>query len=307
MSYEQEENTDSFRFARRKKQTRQQISNPPLTAFSPSFAPHQLTKTIDSKMQTIRASYFWSRFEHHLLEWLDRQSTPIDILSYGLGHISSSLSSQLQYALLKLIEQTMSTKIDTVYMYDPIWTPAERDFLQCTHSSPSYEVFLHNNQALQTTVRPSLVYVPFCSKPIHNNLLYSNWTKQQLKAMLFFGNSLDKFCNEVQFDRQKFTYIDHAARFATDVSLPAFDDYPNAFNEQCLTFFDRTSVPVAPDRQPTAESKRDTHRKSRATPIVREKVTIEQMSEHIWLTSVTPTYSNDDEIVVDTQRASHAP
>ena len=305
MSYEQEENTDSFRFTRRKKQNRQQVSSPSLTESLPSFAPDQLTKTIESKIQTIRTSYFWLRFEHHLLEWIHRQSAPIDILSYGLGHISSSISSQFQYALLKLIEQTMSTRIDTVYMYDPIWTPAERDFLQCTTSPPRHEVFLANNQALQTTVRPSLIYVPFCSKPIHNNLLYSNWTQQQLKAMVFFGNSLDKFCNEVQFNRQKFTYIDQAARFATEASLPAFDEFVNAFNEQVLTFFDRTSVPIATNRA-SVESKRDTHRKSRATTIEREKVTIEQMPEHIWLTSVKPTYSNDDEIVVDSQHENHA-
>jgi len=297
MSYEQEENSDSFRFTRRKKQNRQVILNSIVTENHSTFNQEQLIKNIDNKIQILRTSYFWLQFQNHFLQWIDRQSTSIDILSYGLGHISISISSQYQYALLKLIEKIFENKILKIYLYDPIWTKEEYDFLRNNNLFLKYEILTENNQAYQTINHSSLIYIPFCSKPIHNNLLYSNWNKKKLKEILVFGNSLEKFSNEIQFDEKKFFYIYQSTSFLTEISLPLFEHYINAFNEQIFTLFDRTIVPLINGKK-ILQTKREKHTKTIEKKNQLEKITIEQVSEEIWSTNIKPIYSNEDEIVV---------
>jgi hypothetical protein len=297
MSYEQEENTDSFRSTRRKKQNRRVITNSTLIENPTSFNSEQLIKTIENKIEILRTSYFWLEFEKNFLQWINRQLTSIDILSYGLGHISSSLSSQYQYALLKLIEQKFENQIRMIYLYDPIWTKEELNFLEKNNSFSKYEILRDNNQAYQTINHSSLIYIPFCSKPIHNNLLYSNWNKEKLSEIFIFGNSLEKFSNEIQFDQTKFFYIYQTTSFATEISLPLFEHYINAFNEQVLTSFDRTIVPLINEKQIT-QTKREKNKKIMENKNQLEKITIEQVSEQIWSTLIKPIYSNEDEIVV---------
>jgi len=297
MSYEQEENTDSFRFTRRKKQNRRVILNSTFIENPSAFNHEQLLKTIQNKIQLIRTSYFWLQFHDYFLQWINHQLTSIDILSYGLGHISLSISSQYQYALLKLIEEIFENRIQTIYLYDPIWTKEENDFLENDNTFSKYEILRENNQAYQTINRPSLIYIPFCSKPIHNNLLYSNWNKEKLKEILIFGNSLEKFSNEIQFDEKKFFYIYQTTSFLTEISLPLFEHYTNAFNEQVLTSFNRTNVPVI-NQTKIIQSKRGKKKEMIQNKKQLEKITLEQVLGEIWLTIIKPIYLNEDEIVV---------
>ncbi|CAF3623046.1 unnamed protein product [Rotaria socialis] len=297
MSYEQEENTDSFRFTRRKKQNRCIISNSIISENQLNLNQEQLIRNIENKIEMISSTYFWKQFESYFLEWINNQLTSIDILCYGLGHISSSISSQYQYALLKLLEKTFQTKIQTIYLYDPIWTKDEYKFLRNNNSFSKYEILKENNQAYQTTNCSSFIYIPFCSKPIHNNLLYSNWNRKNLKEILFFGNSLDKFANEIQFDQKKFFYIYQAASFAGEKSLPLFEHYTNAFNEQVLTSFDRTSVPIINEKE-IVQLKREKIKKMIDNKNQLKKITIEQLSDEIWSLHIKPIYSTEDEIVV---------
>ena len=164
MSYVQEENTENFRFTRRKKQNRKVILNSTLIENQTSFDCEQLKKNIENKIEIIRKSYFWIEFRNHFLQWINRQFTSIDILSYGLGHISSSLSSQYQYALLKLVEEIFEDKIRMIHLYDPIWTNEELNYLENNNSSSKYIILKENNQAYQTINQSSFIYIPFCSK-----------------------------------------------------------------------------------------------------------------------------------------------
>ena len=297
MSYEYEENTDVFRSTRRKKQNRRIPLNSSITETRSPFNQEQLIKSIENKIESLRHSYFWSQFQHHFLLWINRQSTPIDILSYGLGHISTSISSQYQYALLKLVEEIFEDRIVNIYLYDPIWTREEYEFLRTNDTFSKYELRRENNQACQTISRSSLIYIPFCSKPLHNNLLYSNWDKNKLKEMLFFGNSFERFSNEIQFDPNKFFYIYQSTSFLTEISLPSFESYTNAFNEQVFTSFDRTTVPVIDEKQ-ISPIKHEKTKKILENKTPLEKQTIEQISDDIWSMNLQPIYTNEDEIVV---------
>jgi hypothetical protein len=297
MSYEQEENTDNFRFTHRKKQNRRVQLNSTIIENSSTFNPEQLIKNLDNKIEILRKSYFWLQFENNFLQWINHQSTSIDILSYGLGHISSSISSQYQYALLKLIEKIFNNKIQTIYLYDPIWTKEENDFLRNNNSYLKYEILIENNQAYQTINRSSFIYIPFCSKPIHNNLLYSNWNKDKLKEIFIYGNSFEKFSNEIKFDSKKFFYIYQSTSFLTEISLPIFESYINAFNEQVFTSFNRIDVPLI-NQEKFLQTKREKNKKIIEYKNPLEKITIEEVLQDIWSTNIKPIYSNEDEIVV---------
>lgn len=303
MSYEQEENTDSFRFTRRKKQNRRVPLNTEFIETQSTFNFEQLNKNLQNKTEILRTNYFWFQFQSYFHQWINRQSsTSIDILSYGLGHISSSISSQYQYALLKLIEEIFENQIRKIYLYDPIWTQDERNFLQKNNTYLKYEILIENNQAYQTIDRSSFIYIPFCSKPIHNNLLYSNWIKDKLKNILIFGNSFEKFSNEVQFDEEKFFYIYQSTSFLTEISLPEFEYFTNAFNEQVFTSFDRMILPLINQTKIIQTKREKNHKKTiENNKKYLEKITIEQVSEDIWLTNNKPIYTNEDEIVVSSQ------
>ncbi|CAF2877394.1 unnamed protein product [Rotaria sp. Silwood2] len=288
---------DSFRFTRRKKQNRRIILNSTINENQLSFNQEQLIKNIENKIEIIRKSYFWQQFENYFLQWINQQITSIDILSYGIGHISSSICSQYQYALLKLLERIFENKIQNIYLYDPIWIKEENDFLQNNNTFSKYEILTENNQAYQIINRSSFIYIPFCSKPIHNNLIYSNWNKNKLKDILFFGNSLEKFSNEIQFDEKKFFYIYQATSFATEISLPLFEHYINAFNEQVFTSFNRTVVPIVNENK-IIQLKREKNKKNIENKNQLEKITIEQLAENIWSLHIRPIYTNEDEIVV---------
>ncbi|CAF4445571.1 unnamed protein product, partial [Adineta steineri] len=145
----------------------------------------------------------------------------------------------------------------TIYLYDPIWTKDEYDFLRLDNKYSKYDILIENNQAYQTINRSSFIYIPFCSKPIHNNLLYSNWNKENLKKILFYGNSFEKFSHEVQFNTEKYFYIYQTTSFLTEISLPLFEHYTNTFNEQVLTSFDRTSIPLINNERKIIENKRE--------------------------------------------------
>ncbi|CAF0756856.1 unnamed protein product [Rotaria sp. Silwood1] len=292
-----EENTDNFRFTRRKKQNRQIILNSTINENQLLFNQEQLIKNIENKIEIIRISYFWKQFENYFLHWINQQITSIDILSYGLGHISSSICSQYQYALLKLLEKIFENKIQNIYLYDPIWTKEENNFLHNNNIFSKYVILTENNQAYQIINRSSFIYIPFCSKPIHNNLLYSNWNKNKLKNILFFGNSLEKFSNEIQFNEKKFFYIYQATSFATEVSLPLFENYINAFNEQVFTSFNRTVIPIVNEKK-IIPLKREKNKKFIENKNQLEKITIEQLTEDIWSLHIKPIYTNEDEIVV---------
>jgi len=273
MSYESEENLEPFRFSRRKKQNRRDFSSKHVETTSSIVETEILKKNLDEKVRSIRSSYFWSQFVDNFDQWRRRRSietstSSFDVLSYGLGHISSSLSSQYQYALLKLIEQNWTNEIRTIFLYDPIWTKDEIDFLKNDDRSSKFDIFNENHQANQTIVRPSLIFIPFCSKPIHNNLLFSNWSNEKLKNLCFFGNSLKNFVDEIQFDRKKFVFIDESVRFVSEIRLPSFDRYVNAFNEQIFTSFDA------------------------------EGSSIDDVDEKFWNVRQPPIYSVDDEILV---------
>ena len=298
-SYEHEENTDSFRFTRRKKQNRRVILNSPIIENSLTFNPEQLIKNLDNKIQQLRTSYFWFEFHKYFLEWINRQSTnTIDILSYGLGHINSSICSQYQYALLKLLEQIFENKINKIYLYDPIWTNDEIEFFHKNNFYLKYEILTLNNQAYHSIERSSFIYIPFCSKPIHNNLLYSNWNKKKLKEIFIFGNSFEKFSNEIQFDQKKFFYIYQTTCFLTEISLPIFEQNINAFNEQVFTLFDRMNISNIIKQNNFQISKREKNKKINDKQNQLEKISIEQVLDDIWLRNIKPIYTNDDEIVV---------
>ncbi|CAF1287339.1 unnamed protein product [Rotaria sordida] len=291
------ENTDSFRFIRRKKQNRRIILNSTINENQLSFNQEQLIKNIENKIDIIYKSYFWKQFEKNFLYWINQQITSIDILSYGLGHISSSICSQYQYALLKLIEKLFENKIENIYLYDPIWTKDENNFLENYNTYSKYIILKENNQANQIINRSSFIYIPFCSKPIHNNLLYSNWNKKNLNEILFFGNSLEKFSNEIKFDQKKFFYIYQATNFSIEISLSLFEHYINAFNEQVFTLFNHNIISIINENK-IIQLKNKKNEKSIENKNQLEKITIEQLSEDIWSLHIKPIYTNEDEIVV---------
>ncbi|CAF0729517.1 unnamed protein product [Didymodactylos carnosus] len=286
---------DEFRFA--KKHTRRfpsHISKTLNTSIDNStFDCDVLTKNLYLKIDSILTSYFWLEMKSYIINWLNlQQSNVFDIVCYGLGHISSSVSSQYQYCLLKLISQIFVDQVKTIFIYDPIWTTGEIDYLK---SNISCQILNENDEACYQIVRSTLFFIPFCGKPLHNNILWSNWSQNCLRQILIFGNSLNMFQQGLHFDINKFFYIYYSTCFCTEYSLPQFDIFPIAFNQQVFVSFEQRKI--LPQLNGIKQIKTSRRNKTSSIHKQLEFTSIELVPNDIWIHNEKPFYTEEDEII----------
>lgn len=85
-----------------------------------------------------------------------------------------------------------------------------------------------------------LVYSPHCPKQLTNNLLWKNWSKQQLERIVFIGNSFSNLLNStpnrlLEIDAN---FIVKIHPFTNEIELPNSFRHTDIFNDTAIhTFF----------------------------------------------------------------------
>lgn len=104
----------------------------------------------------------------------------IEIICFGLGHISECNISRYQLAFLLCTKEFCS--VNKVLVHDPIFYKSECEILR----KLGLEVIVENNEGSYVTDNDgiTLAYLPHCPKQLTNNFLWCNWGVKLYNCLL---------------------------------------------------------------------------------------------------------------------------
>jgi len=154
----------------------------------PSFS-ELLSKTNDTLLKT-----GWS---DHLVQCLDKFLSkhrksffPVKGLCLGLGSPMESLNARAQLSGLIRICKHFGLAHDNVRIYDPVFTPVDRQGLADMQFIVETE---DKNGEYDLGERPLLLFMPHCDVELHERLLRRNFSPESLSNVLMIANDLSVY------------------------------------------------------------------------------------------------------------------
>ena len=210
-----------------------------------SFDPSAFRKRLNEVKDVVSGSNFCSKLGLHLDHLFPLSKSFESIVSYGIGHVGTSRIARVQYANLLLIRSSLkkeaqATSSVKTYLFDPVLTVQEKSEI----SADDVDVIDINEECRRNVdSKTTLFYMPHCDKPMYENVLWANWNPEDLKRVVFFGNSF-RLIGERTL---KNVLRDAAPLLARVIEKGMFrektyevdseiDD--DVFNDCCLTWFD---------------------------------------------------------------------
>uniref|UniRef100_UPI00398E6E99 SRR1-like protein isoform X2 n=1 Tax=Pristiophorus japonicus TaxID=55135 RepID=UPI00398E6E99 len=137
----------------------------------------------------------------------DHCGTMLDMVCYGIGNFSSSVSSRYQLALLFLLLETLQ-------------------------------------EGKRSVDRPTLFYMVHCGKALYNNLLWKNWSPQKLAQTILIGNSFKGIEERLpaRMLQRDYTYISHILAVTEEAAFPSCSRYMDVFNDTAIHQFPRKKL-----------------------------------------------------------------
>lgn len=139
-------------------------------------------KKLNTKISDIfQAESFMTTFMTFVDNTLKGQPN-VDIICYGLGNFFNCYQSQYQLALLMIIIRKLKVLklLCNVEFFDPQFTEIEKRWLE----ENDYNVTTKNELGLRHVDRFTIFYMPHCGRGLYNNVLYANWSCDQLKTFV---------------------------------------------------------------------------------------------------------------------------
>lgn len=110
-----------------------------------------------------------------------------DIVCYGIGCFGTCYISRQQLALLLHIASVKQAR--RVLVYDPILSSQENAALEKLGC-----ICIDKNEACKRKVEDyTLFYMPHCGRAMYNNILWANWSPEQLSKVALIGNSFHSY------------------------------------------------------------------------------------------------------------------
>lgn len=141
----------------------------------------RLSIQIQEHKDELQSSDMWKASKGQLAKYEIKR-----IVGYGLGSIETSFISRQQLAFLLLIMDETKCHCE---VFDPIFTELDKEVLKTFNIIVSDA----NTQAQQKLSELTLVYMPHCGKALYNNIISSNWCKDDLANVVLIGNRLDMY------------------------------------------------------------------------------------------------------------------
>lgn len=185
----------------------------------------------------------------------------IEIICFGLGHISECNISRYQLALLLCTKEFFN--VDKVFVHDPIFYKSECEILR----KLGFKVILENNEGsyVITDSGTTLAYFPHCPKQLTNNFLWCNWGVKLHNCLLVcnsFTALIDNHPNRIVSESVPYIYKIH----------PHTDEKTLENNFQFTDIFNDTSLHSFP----------------------KDKLT--KLDSNFWINN-KPTYENSEEFI----------
>ncbi|XP_038636064.1 SRR1-like protein isoform X1 [Scyliorhinus canicula] len=170
--------------------------------------------------------------------------TTLDLVCYGIGNFSSSITSRYQLALLFLLLETLQIPRDGCRFFDPLFTEWEKTFLK----DCGMVVLKENEEGKRSIDKPTLFYMIHCGKALYNNLLWKNWSPQKLAQTILIGNSFKGMEERLpaRVLQRDYTYINHILTITEEAAFPCSSRYMDVFNDTAIHQFPRKNLEAKP-------------------------------------------------------------
>lgn len=163
----------------------------------------------------------------------------VEIVCFGLGHLSECNISKYQLALLLCMKDHF--KPHKVLTHDPIFYKGECEVLSklgcdvITENSEGSYVIDNNN--------PSIIYFPHCPKQLTNNFLWSNWGSN-LENCILICNSFNSLTdnNPSRILSESVPYIYKIFPYTSEEYLENNFKFTDIFNDTSVHHFPKHSL-----------------------------------------------------------------
>lgn len=163
-----------------------------------------------------------------------------EIVSYGIGHFASNYIARYQFAFVLLLGRLFKINCD---LYDPVLTDTERMLLK------EYNIkIIKENEECKRKVECKTIFVMFhCSKPMYNNLLWSNWGTN-LQYVCIIGNSFSNYYDRIPSSvlSSSASYLHMIQSYTCEHPLENSFYVTNVFNDSSVHTFPPDSLVASP-------------------------------------------------------------
>lgn len=155
------------------------------------------------------------------------------IICYGVGNYTDSVAAKYQFVLLLLLKQEY--KCD-VLVYDPVFNDLELELIKLFNLE-----LICENEECKRTIKPTktLVYMPRCPIQLINNLLFSNWTEENLNNLILLSNSINTILdsNTDSFLETNLNFLFNVKDILEEVPIINNFKFTDIFNDTSLHYF----------------------------------------------------------------------
>lgn len=193
-------------------------------------------RLLNQEAEELRISPYFEKFSSSLDKVLTEEKKSLKhLICLGLGRIRSCPIARTQLAFLVVLQSKYELK--EVIVSDPIFSVDEHEIL---NSLPGFQVDAENREAKIVLSPQTLVYLPHCPKQLTNNLLWSNWSREQLSEIFILSNSFERILSHLpqRIVRQEANFIALSAEFVREISIENCFKFPDIFNDSALHFFE---------------------------------------------------------------------
>ena len=183
--------------------------------------------------EKFRESEFWKNFKQdfllclNVLGWTGRQ---VDLVSYGIGFLSKEHCVLDQLALACVLQEELK---GSHWSFDPAYTSHCCKFLQDLHIS----VISENEQCKRLAENPTVFFLPHVDATLANNLLWKNWTSENLENLIVIATSFSTLTRRIP-DRileRDLWFIKQASSLCVEIPMKLSErkseEYFLAFND----------------------------------------------------------------------------
>nr|CAG4650553.1 EOG090X0FII [Sida crystallina] len=211
-----------------------QISEP----LNQTFDTDAFLRRIISFKEEIKLSEFFADFQTSLESALQISGKPEEIISLGLGSVSTCKTAQYQLGFLLLLAEECDCLAE---VFDPVFTFYEREALTQLNLKISQE----NNEGNLCSGLRTLYFLPHCPRELSNNLLHSNWDSHHLAKCIIIANSFDRIrLNTPLRLLQDFQYLLRVEQVVEELTFKNSFRFPDIFNDLSLHIFPERKVTI---------------------------------------------------------------
>lgn len=192
-----------------------------------------VSRRINDCKSSLRESPFYNKLCEELNRCLESAGVVniTQVVCYGLGNFTSSVTSRYQLALLLLFKELFSVQ---VYLHDPVFSDTELDFLnklQLTRIE-------RNEEGARKINSSALIFMPHCPTALLNNLLWCNWGLR-LSNCIVLGNSFNalSYTHTERRLKETFRYIHAILPMTTEIDVENTFTYTDIFNDLSWHYF----------------------------------------------------------------------